>query len=144
MPPHPTLHEKRRSGSLSLDINTARQVQATQMQQAVETQSQQQFDFGFPSTPTEFQKNLMRFAFMPAAVKSRRSGWSVEWGRPEIPYMLKELSREWSGRKACVFVCGPPSMRCDVSNTVAEMQKGILSGSKELDEIYLHTENYAL
>ncbi|EME88397.1 uncharacterized protein MYCFIDRAFT_55383 [Pseudocercospora fijiensis CIRAD86] len=144
MPPHPTLHEKRRTRSLSVDISSAQSAQATQMQQYTESNDKSNFDFGFPSTPTEFQKNLMRFAFMPAAVKSRRSGWSVEWGRPEIPYMLREMSREWSGRKACVFVCGPPSMRCDVSNSVAEMQKGILSGTKELDEIYLHTENYAL
>jgi hypothetical protein len=57
--------------------------------------------------------------------------------------MLKEMSEEWTGRKACVFVCGPPSMRVDVSNTVADLQKLVLK-SKTLDEIYLHTENYAL
>ena len=142
LPPHPTLHEKRRSRSLSLDISVARQSQATQMEQLSAMQNPQQFDFGFPSTPTEFQKNLMRFAFMPAAAKSRKSGWSTEWGRPDIPYMLKEMSEQWSGRRTCVFVCGPPSMRVDVSNTVSELQKMVLRGQK--DEIFLHAENYAL
>lgn len=79
---------------------------------------------------------------MPAAVKSRRSGWSVQWGRPELPYMLRELSEEWNGKRACVFVCGPPGMRMDVSETVAGLQKKVLSG--DVEEIYLHTENYAL
>ena len=142
MPPHPTLHEKRRSRNLSLDISQAQQNQSEQMQQLSAMQQPQQFDFGFPQTPTEFQKNLMRFAFMPAAVKSRRNGWSTEWGRPDIPFMLKEMSEEWIGRRACVFVCGPPSMRVDVCNTVADLQKMVLRGEK--DEIYLHTENYAL
>ena len=145
LPPHPTLHEKRRSRPMSLDITTAQNHQATQLQQMAQSQnSQQGFDFGFPQTPTEFQKNLMRFAFMPAAVKSRRSGWSVEWGRPDIPYMLKELSEEWTGKRACVFVCGPPAMREDVSNSVADLQRLVLGGEKRRDEVFLHTENYAL
>ena len=142
MPPHPSLHEKRRSRSLSLDISVARQSQATKMQQLSAMQNPQQFDFGFPTTPSEFQKNLMRFAFMPAAIKSRKTGWSTEWGRPDIPYMLRDMSQDWTGPRTCVFVCGPPSMRVDVSNTVADLQKMVLHGSK--DEIFLHAENYAL
>ena len=142
MPPHPTLHEKRRSRSLSLDITALKQNQTAQMEQLSAMQNPQQFDFGFPSTPTEFQKNLMRFAFMPAAAKSKKSGWSTEWGRPDIPFMLKEMSEDWTGKRTCVFVCGPPSMRVDVSNTVAELQKMAIRGDK--DEIYLHAENYAL
>ncbi|KAF2207944.1 hypothetical protein CERZMDRAFT_50182 [Cercospora zeae-maydis SCOH1-5] len=143
MPPHPTLHEKRRSKQLSVDITSAQNAQAVQMQEVTEGKDQG-FDFGFPSTPTEFQKNLMRFAFMPrVAVESRKGGWSVEWGRPEIPYMLKELSDEWTGTKACVFVCGPPSMRTDVSRVVAGLQTKVMA-NKALHEIYLHTENYAL
>lgn len=60
LPPHPTLREKRKSKQLSLDITSAQTVQTTQMQQVAETKGgQQNFDFGFPSTPTEFQKNLM-------------------------------------------------------------------------------------
>ncbi|CAK3893968.1 Ferric cupric reductase transmembrane component 7 [Lecanosticta acicola] len=146
MPPHPTLHEKRRSrGPISLDISSAHNAQATQTQQFADAgEEEPTFDFGFPSTPTEFQKNLMRFAFMPAAVKSRRSGWSVEWGRPEISYMLRGMSQEWTGKRACVFVCGPPSMRVDVSNTVADLQKLVLGGNRKMDEVFLHTENYAL
>ena len=146
MPPHPTLHEKRRSNPLSLDISAARRDNAAQMDEIAALPNAQQYDFGFPTTPTEFQKNLMRFAFMPATVKPRKSktGWGVEWGRPEIPYMLKELSEEWTGKKACVFVCGPPAMRVDVSHTVADLQRLVLGGEKGLDEVFLHTENYAL
>lgn len=142
MPPHPTLREKRRSHGLTLDVTSAQQNQAVQLQQLTSQQQPQHFDFGFPSTPTDFQKNLMRFAFMPAALKSRKSGWSTEWGRPDISYSLKEMSKEWTGRRAAVFVCGPPSMRIDASNTVAELQKMVFRGEK--DEVFLHAENYAL
>ncbi|KAH0411614.1 putative FRE ferric reductase-like transmembrane component, partial [Aureobasidium melanogenum] len=107
------------------------------------TPPQGDFDFGFPSTPTEFQKNLMRFAFLPAAVKSRKTGWSTEYGRPDIPFMLREMSKEWTGRRTCVFVCGPPSMRVDVSNTVAELQRTVWN-MPDRDEVYLHAENYAI
>ncbi|CBX92981.1 hypothetical protein IAQ61_008715 [Plenodomus lingam] len=99
------------------------------------------FDFGFPSTPTEFQKNLMRFAFLPAAVK-KKDGWSTEYGRPDIPYLLRALSKDF-GRRTCVFVCGPPTMRISVSETVADLQRSVWSKS-DRDEIFLHTENYAL
>lgn len=154
MPPHPTLHEKRRSRSLSLDVTFAQTAQNTAInaysantstlsQQQQQQEQQQNFDFGFPSTPTEFQKNLMRFAFMPAAVKSRKSGWSTEWGRPDIPFMLREMSEEWTGRRVCVFVCGPPSMRVDVSNSVAQLQRTVWSGEGR-DEVFLHAENYAI
>ena len=142
MPPHPTLHEKRRSRPLSLDINSAQNAQATAMEQTVQAEDGG-FDFGFPSTPTEFQKNLMRFAFMPAAVKSRKTGWSTEWGRPDVRYMLKEMSEEWTGRRTCVFVCGPPGLRVDVSNTIAELQSNVWK-KKGCEEIFLHAENYAL
>ncbi|KAF2708230.1 hypothetical protein K504DRAFT_382043 [Pleomassaria siparia CBS 279.74] len=99
------------------------------------------FDFGFPSTPTEFQKNLMRFAFLPAAAK-KKGGWSTEYGRPDIPFTLRELSKDF-GRRTCVFVCGPPSMRVAVSQTVAELQRSVWSDGNR-DEIFLHTENYAI
>ncbi|KAK5132234.1 hypothetical protein LTR08_009294 [Meristemomyces frigidus] len=143
MPPHPTLHEKRRSRALSLDISSAQENQATTLQQIAQMDDPKEFDFGFPSTPTEFQKNLMRFAFMPAAVKSKKTGWSTEWGRPDIPYMLKEMSTEWTGRRTCVFVCGPPGLRVDVSNAVAELQS-LVWKRKDCEEIFLHAENYAL
>ncbi|KAG7104245.1 Ferric/cupric reductase transmembrane component 7 like protein [Verticillium longisporum] len=105
------------------------------------------FDFGFPQTPTEFQKNLMRFAFpIPHQIDG---GWTVEYGRPDLGYMLKEWAtggadgRGILGRRTAVFVCGPPAMRVGVANTVASLQAGIW-GDDELEEIFLHTENYAL
>ncbi|EAA35649.1 hypothetical protein GE21DRAFT_419 [Neurospora crassa] len=105
------------------------------------------FDFGFPNTPTEFQKSLMRFAFpVPHQIDG---GWSVEYGRPDLGYMLKEWAtggpdgRGVLGRRTAVFVCGPASMRVGVANTVARLQAEIW-GDDMLEEIFLHTENYAL
>lgn len=102
--------------------------------------SKSNFDFGFPSTPTMLQKNLMRFAFMPS-INPKKSSWSTEYGRPDIPYMLKGFEREM-GKRTCVFVCGPPSMRTDVQRVVAGMQRKIWSSDRE--ELFLHTENYAI
>ncbi|KAK4155149.1 hypothetical protein C8A00DRAFT_32042 [Chaetomidium leptoderma] len=105
------------------------------------------FDFGFPETPTEFQRSLMRFAFpIPHEIDG---GWSVEYGRPDLGYMLKEWAtggpdgRGILGRRTAVFVCGPPAMRVGVANTVARLQAEIW-GDDMLEEIFLHTENYAL
>ncbi|KAK4102689.1 hypothetical protein N658DRAFT_422989 [Parathielavia hyrcaniae] len=105
------------------------------------------FDFGFPDTPTEFQRSLMRFAFpVPHEIDG---GWSVEYGRPDLGYMLKEWAtggadgRGILGRRTAVFVCGPPAMRVGVANTVARLQAEIW-GDDMLEEIFLHTENYAL
>lgn len=137
-----TLAEKRRSRNLSVDIATAVANNAPGLDpNAAQPETQQSFDFGFPSTPTEFQKNLMRFAFLPAAVK-KKDGWSTEYGRPQIPYMLRQFSKDF-GRRTCVFVCGPPSMRIDVSHTVARLQKEVWS-DPDKDEIFLHAENYAI
>ena len=110
------------------------------------TQQSSSFDFGFPSTPTNFQKNLMRFAFLPG-VSSKR-GWHTEYGRPDIPFMLRGLRKDFR-RRACVFVCGPPGMREDVQRCVAGMQSGVWRGEAgeggcRVDEIFLHTENYAI
>ncbi|KAF3768713.1 hypothetical protein M406DRAFT_273186 [Cryphonectria parasitica EP155] len=105
------------------------------------------FEFGFPETPTEFQKNLMRFAFpVPHQIDG---GWSVEYGRPDLGFMLKEWATGGSdgrgilGRRTAVFVCGPPAMRVGVATTVARLQAEIW-GDPMLEEIYLHAENYAL
>ncbi|KAG9677218.1 putative FRE ferric reductase-like transmembrane component, partial [Aureobasidium melanogenum] len=137
--PRLTLAEKRRSQQMSIPLPDP--AAAAHLKEG--TSPQGDFDFGFPSTPTEFQKNLMRFAFLPAAVKSRKTGWSTEYGRPDIPFMLREMSKEWTGRRTCVFVCGPPSMRIDVSNTVAELQRTVWN-MPDRDEVYLHAENYAI
>ncbi|ERS98492.1 uncharacterized protein SPSK_05919 [Sporothrix schenckii 1099-18] len=105
------------------------------------------FDFGFAETPTEFQKSLMRFAFpVPHQIDG---GWSVEYGRPDLGYMLREWATGGSdgrgvlGRRTAVFVCGPASMRVGVANTVARLQAEIW-GDDMLEEIFLHTENYSL
>jgi len=137
---------RRQERNLSLDISQAvaagsGAINPDVMQNSHESGPVQGFDFGFPSTPTEFQKNLMRFAFLPAAVK-KKDGWSTEYGRPDIPYLLRGLSKNF-GRRTCVFVCGPPTMRVSVSETVAELQRSVWSDSNR-DEIFLHAENYAL
>jgi len=104
----------------------------------------QSSDFGFPSTPTMLQKSLMRFAFLPSvATAQKKEGWRTEYGRPDIPFMLRGLEREF-GRRTCVFVCGPPGMRRDVQSAVAGMQRGVLAGEGGREEVYLHTENYAI
>jgi hypothetical protein len=89
----------------------------------------------------------MRFAFVGAKVK--KEGWGTEYGRPDLGYMLKEMATGGAdgkgifGRRTCVFVCGPPTMRVDVANTVARLQADIW-GDDSKDEIFLHTENYAI
>ena len=100
------------------------------------------FDFGFPSTPTMLQKNLMRFAFLPSVATPKKGGWHTEYGRPDIPFMLRGFQRDF-GRRTCIFVCGPPSMRIDVQHCVARMQRQVLT-NPAIDEIHLHTENYAI
>lgn len=105
------------------------------------------FDFGFPQTPTEFQRNLMRSAF--PVPHQMEDGWTIEYGRPDLGYMLKQWAtggpegRGILGRRTVVFVCGPPGMRVGVANTVAKLQAEIW-GDDELEEIFLHTENYSL
>ena len=102
------------------------------------------FDFGFPSTPTLLQKNLMRFAFLPSvSTAQKKEGWRTEYGRPDIPFMIRGFEREF-GRRTCVFVCGPPSMRRDVQGEVARMQLAVARGEGGREEVYLHTENYAI
>lgn len=137
-PPEPAhIHTRGKSSDLHVKIPTPSAPQPT----VTST-----FDFGFPTTPTDFQKNLMRFAFVGA---KKKEGWSTEYGRPDLGYMLKEMAtggadgRGIFGRRTCVFVCGPPSMRVDVANTVARLQADIW-GDDSKDEIFLHTENYAI
>ncbi|RMZ83818.1 hypothetical protein DV738_g858, partial [Chaetothyriales sp. CBS 135597] len=105
-----------------------------------QSEAVKKFDFGFPQTPTQFQKKLMRFAFLPT--QTRRDGWRTEYGRPDIAYILKSLSAEFS-RRTCVYVCGPPSMRTEVARTTAALQQDVFTDPNR-DEIYLHAENYSL
>ena len=83
----------------------------------------------------------MRFAFGVSGVK-KKEGWSTEYGRPDIPFMLREAAQGF-GRRTCIFVCGPPSMRVDVTATVAQLQREVWLDPHK-DEIALHTENYAI
>jgi predicted ferric reductase len=52
------------------------------------------------------------------------------------------MSKEF-GRRTCVYVCGPPEMRTDVSKSVARLQWDVMTNSG-MDEIFLHAENYAI
>lgn len=130
-----------RGRDLSLDVQTAFDAVGPGAFDPAVADQPDHFGFGFPSTPTEFQKNLMRFAFLPAATRTN-DGWSTEYGRPDLPYMLRQMADEF-GKRTCVFVCGPPSMRVAVTRTVAELQRYVI-GNHGIDEIFLHTENYAL
>ena len=140
--PHPVDGESHSGGrDLASDIKTVLQTGNAGGVFDPAAADEDQYDFGFPSTPTEFQKNLMRFAFLPAT-KRGVDGWSTEYGRPDLPYMIRQMSKTW-GKRTCVFVCGPPSMRVTVAQTVAGLQKMVLTDSQK-EEIFLHTENYSL
>ncbi|KAF7133656.1 hypothetical protein CNMCM5793_004954 [Aspergillus hiratsukae] len=95
------------------------------------------FDFGFSNAPSTPQKSTPRFASLPL---QRRDGWRIDHVRPDIPRMLTEYSQTF-GRRTCVFVCGPPSMRIEVTKTVARLQQQVMMDSRR-DEIFLHAENY--
>lgn len=95
------------------------------------------FDFGFSNGPSTPQKPTPRFASLPL---QRRDGWRIDHARPDIPRMLTEYSQTF-GRRTCVFVCGPPSMRIEVTKTVARLQQQVMMDSRR-DEIFLHAENY--
>ncbi|CAI7628934.1 unnamed protein product [Penicillium discolor] len=69
-----------------------------------------------------------------------RDNWRTDYFRPNITEMVNEFSKTF-GRRACVFVCGPPSMRVEVANTVAKLQMQVIMDSSR-DEIFLHAENY--
>lgn len=105
------------------------------------------FEFGFqqpqpqsqPSTPIQTRNSLMRFAYLP---RQKRDSWRTEYGRPDVEGLLREYSRIF-GRRTCVYVCGPPSMRIQVTRTVARLQQLVMSDPSK-DEIFLHAENYAL
>ncbi|KAJ5825223.1 hypothetical protein N7474_002361 [Penicillium riverlandense] len=105
------------------------------------------FDFGFAAQPSPYaappaqpspQRTPPRFAYLQPS--QRRENWRTDYFRPNIPEMLNEFSNSF-GRRACVFVCGPPSMRVQVANTVAKLQLKVLADSSK-DEIFLHAENY--
>ncbi|KAJ5919285.1 hypothetical protein N7466_010228 [Penicillium verhagenii] len=97
------------------------------------------FDFGFGNTtPVSLKQPAPRYAsFQPSL---RRDNWKTDYFRPDVAKMLNEFSQSF-GRRACIFVCGPPGLRVDVSNAVAKLQLQVLTDSSK-DEIFLHAENY--
>ncbi|OOQ82864.1 putative metalloreductase transmembrane component [Penicillium brasilianum] len=99
------------------------------------------FDFGFGGPQPMQQRQpapTPRYAYFQPGL--RRDNWRTDYFRPDISQMLTEFSRSF-GRRACVFVCGPPSMRVEVANTVAKLQQQVMTDSSK-DEIFLHAENY--
>ena len=66
----------------------------------------------------------------------------IEFGRPR----LREGVRPWAegfGRRTCIYVCGPESMKIDVSNAVASLQHDIWRRTnQDREEVYLHTETF--
>jgi hypothetical protein len=106
-------------------------------------QSSHDFDFGFQPQSSagsaQTRNTLTRFAFLP---RQKQDSWRTEYGRPNVTEMLREYSKGF-GRRTCVFVCGPPSLRVEVTQTVARLQQLVMSDSSK-DEIFLHAENYAI
>ncbi|KAF9886251.1 hypothetical protein FE257_011864 [Aspergillus nanangensis] len=95
------------------------------------------FDFGFSQPSPVAPKPIPRFASLPL---QKRNGWRIDYVRPDIPGLMRDFSGSF-GRRTCVFVCGPPSMRVEVSDTVARLQQQVMGDSSK-DEIFLHAENY--
>lgn len=91
------------------------------------------------TSPAAISLATPRFAVLPAR---RQEGWRTEYCRPDISRMLTEFSDKF-GRRACVFVCGPPSMRVEVARCVASLQLKVV-GDGAVDEIFLHAENYSI
>ncbi|KAL2846280.1 ferric reductase NAD binding domain-containing protein [Aspergillus pseudodeflectus] len=105
-------------------------------QLTIQTQFQQT-----PPSPSPSQVHTARlnprFASLPL---QKKNGWRIDYARPDIPKMLNEFSNTF-GRRTCVYVCGPPSLRMDVSDAVARLQHLVMTDSSK-DEIFLHAENY--
>ncbi|KAL5051021.1 hypothetical protein BDW71DRAFT_81737 [Aspergillus fruticulosus] len=118
------------------------------------------FDFGFNQSQSQFQPQPQpptkappqltiqtmptatprpnpRFASLPL---QKRNGWKIEYCRPDVAKMLNEFSKTF-GQRTCIYVCGPPSLRLDVSDAVARLQTLVLTNPSK-DEIFLHAENY--
>lgn len=100
------------------------------------------FDFGFgntpPAQPAPRVNTTPRYAYYQPPL--RRENWRTDYFRPNISQILMEYSKNF-GRRACVFVCGPPAMRVEVASTVAKLQTQVMFDSSK-DEIFLHAENY--
>lgn len=69
------------------------------------------------------------------------SDQEVASGRPALPEIIHEAVTKSSGRIAIV-ACGPNSFMYDVRRAVAKAQLTILDGFGNVNEIFLHSENY--
>ncbi|KAJ5787558.1 Riboflavin synthase-like beta-barrel [Penicillium paradoxum] len=99
------------------------------------------FDFGFGAPQPVPQRPPPAPAPRFAHYQARgRDNWRTDYFRPNISQMVNEFSKTF-GRRACVFVCGPPSMRVEVATAVAKLQLQVMTDSSK-DEIFLHAENY--
>lgn len=82
---------------------------------------------------------------------------SLARGRPDIPSIIAEKERAWSGHVGVagkvfnplislhihsVAVCGPLSFMTDASNAVSNVQLGILRGRASCAEMYLRSEAF--
>ncbi|KAF2858045.1 hypothetical protein K470DRAFT_296661 [Piedraia hortae CBS 480.64] len=207
LPPHPTLHERRRARPNSIDITLAQGPLPAERPTELYNGG-----LAFPRTPTEMEKGLLRLAFLPNSVAGGKrisqgrgqrisqvaaahtrseistdggevamegytalpamptageplgvhsgvspgaptrppsgapsappQNWSsIEYGRPDLKFWLREAGENWSG-KVCVFVCGPAGMRRDVKSAVAGLQHLVWDG--RVDEVFCNCEDYAL
>ncbi|KAF2454578.1 ferric reductase like transmembrane component-domain-containing protein [Lineolata rhizophorae] len=66
-----------------------------------------------------------------------KGSMNLRYERPDLGRILPGLV---SGRRAVVLECGPESMKIDVSNILAALQKRVLSG--DMCEIALHSETF--
>ncbi|EED19364.1 metalloreductase transmembrane component, putative [Talaromyces stipitatus ATCC 10500] len=113
--------------------------QQSQMMQQSQQPPQRQQPPPISTTTSGTRNTLTRFAFLP---RQKQDSWRTEYGRPNLSKMLQEQSKSW-GRRTCVFVCGPPSMRVEVATAVARLQHLVMTDPSK-DEIFLHAENYAI
>lgn len=99
--------------------------------------------FGLPTTATNIKTDVSatQAHARNESSASTNSGWHTQYGRPDIPTVLRGFERDF-GSRAAVFVCGPESMRADVQRVVAGMQGRVLRG--EGDEVFLRVESYRL
>lgn len=74
--------------------------------------------------------------------------YTIYHERPNLSGLLHDLtndtlptSQNILGRRTCIFVCGPPSMRLDVAGAVAALQTAVWRNDA-VDEVFLWTENY--
>lgn len=117
------------------ELQQQQQYNHAQYQQYAQQQQQPIPTSHAPNT----RNTLSRFAYLP---RQKQDTWRTEYGRPDVSETLKEQSKSW-GRRTCVFICGPASMRVEVANTVARLQPLVMKDPSK-DEIFLHAENYAV